>query len=435
MKYRILVFSSLATLLSTQFYMTTAEAQGRHDRQRQEREQRQQERAQSSEEEDAYPNATREDPEIETSQRNMRKIQAAFDDLNDGEYEKAAETLGELDGNSRLSPYEQALVDQGLAQAAYEDDDIDEAIQRWQKAVDSNALLNKDHFRLMYQIAQLQLSEEQYDQALATMQRWQTESGENRAEAIALKGNALYRLERYDEAIAALDQAIAAAGANPDPALFELKMASYYEKEDYAGAAETLEQLVRHHPNDVKYQINLAQMYIELEQNDRALGILQQAKASGNLQEPEHWRQYYQLLSYADKPAEAAAAIKEGIEAGALKADKETLRSLGDNYYLAEQLDQAIEAYGKSADLSPDDGNTDQQRGHLLVERERYAEARDALKKAFEKGNLKDEGTAYLLLGECEQELGNIAAARAAFQKATAFERSRSNAEAWLKNL
>src|SRR5690606_19827812 len=113
---------------------------------------------------------------------------------------------------------------------------------------DDGALPNRDHFQLMYQIAQLQLMEEDYDQALAMVDRWFRESASTRPDASALKGNTLYRLERYDEAIAVLDQAIAASGDNPSDNLFELKMAALYEKEDYLGASGVLEELVRRNP-------------------------------------------------------------------------------------------------------------------------------------------------------------------------------------------
>lgn len=382
-----------------------------------------------------YPHTSRVEPERKTSDRNMRRIQAAYDNLNEGEYDKAAATLADLDGNSRLSPYEQGLIDQGLAQVAYEQDDVGTAIQRWQKAIDDGALPNRDHFQLMYQIAQLQLMEENYDQALAMVDRWFRESASTRPDAYALKGNTLYRLERYDEAIAVLDQAIAASGDNPSDNLFELKMAALYEKEDYLGASGVLEELVRRNPEEVKYQINLAQTYIELEQLQKALPVMQALRSSGRLQDPQHWRQLYQLQAYADRPADAAATINDGIQAGALPADKDILRALGDNYYQAEMVDQAIEAYTRAAAVSPDDGNADQQRGHLLLERERHGPAREALNEAIRKGNLRDEGTAYLLLGELEAEAGNSQAAIAAFREALKHDRSRSNAELWLKNL
>lgn len=429
MKRSLLTATLFALAVSPLLHIASADAQGRYA-------QRDRQRTQAAApEENPFPNATRAEPERKTSERNMRKIQAGYTALEEGDYEKVRSELEPLDGGDRLSPYEQALVDQGLAQVAYEEDDVDGAIARWTKAIEGNALPNRDHFQLIFQVAQLQLAEERYEPALAMVDRWLAETRSTRADAMALKGNALYRMERYDDALVVLDQAIAAAGDNVDPTLFELKMAALYEKEDYAAAAVALEDLMRRQPNEIKHQINLAQMYIELEQNDRALAILQQARTGGNLKSKENWRQLYQLFAYADKPLDAAAAINEGIAAGVLEADRETLKALGDHYYMGEQVDSAIEAYGRSAALSTEDGNADQMRAHLLVERERYPEAKQALDAAFAKGKLTDEGTAWLLLGESEQELGNTAAARAAFQKATGFERSRANAQAWLSNL
>lgn len=432
MKRFILAISLLSLPLTALVVSEPAEAKRRmHDR----GQSSQQSNQAQEPEENLFPNTSRAEPERKTSERSIRRIQAAYNNLNEGEYDKAAATFSELDGNSRLSPYEQGLVDQGLAQVAYEQDDVDTAIQRWQKAVDDGALPNRDHFQLMYQIAQLQLMEENYDAALAMVDRWFRESGSTRPDAYALKGNTLYRLERYDEAIAALDQAIAASEGNASDNLYELKMAALYEKEDYRSASGVLEELVRRRPDEVKYQINLAQVYIELEQMDKALPVMQTLRTSGKLQQPEHWRQLYQLLAYADRPADAAATIKDAIQAGSLPADKDTLRAQGDNYYQAEMVDEAIEAYTQAAALSPDDGNADQQRGHLLLERERHAQAREALNTAIRKGNLRDEGTAYLLLGEVEAEAGNNQAAAAAFREALKHERSRPNAELWLKNL
>lgn len=431
MKRSLLSATLLALAISPLLHVARVDAQGRYAQ----GERPSRDRQAAAPDENPFPNATRAEPERETSERNMRKIQAAYTALEEGDYEKVRSNLEPLDGSPRLSPYEQALVDQGLAQVAYEEDDVDGAIARWTKAIDGNALPNRDHFQLIYQIAQLQLSEERYDQALAMVDRWLAETRTTRADAMALKGNALFRMERYDEALVVLDQAIAAGGDTVDPTLVELKMAALYEKEDYAAAAVALEDLMRRQPNEIKHQINLAQMYIELEQNDRALAILQRARTGGNLKSKENWRQLYQLFAYADKPLDAAAAINEGIAAGALEADRETLKALGDHYYMGEQVDSAIEAYGRAAALSTDDGNADQMRAHLLVERERYAEAKQALDAAFAKGKLTDEGTAWLLLGESEQELGNTEAARAAFQKAVGFERSRANAQAWLSNL
>lgn len=430
---KILLAAMLLSLPAADFVVTAAHAQGkgRHEENRQ----RARGNAAAQAEEVRFPNATREEPARRTGERTMRQIVGAFDAMNDDDNERARATLEGLKGNSRLTDYERSLVHQGLGQIAYESEDLDLAISEWNQALAANGLNNNDHFRILYQIAQLQLSEEQYAQALATLERYLAETRDAGHEPQALKGNALYRMERYDEAIAALDRALA---ANPnDPALYELKMASLYEKEDFNAAAVVLQEMVRRWPDEPKHRINLAQMYIQADDYDRALEILQTARREGRLTQSDHWRQLYQLLSYADQPGEAAAAIEEGLASGVLPSDAATLRALGDNLYRAEQVDKAIAAYGRAAEQTTDSGQIDQQRGHLLIEQERYADAREALTRALAKGNLDDEGMAYVLLGEAEQGLGNTAAARTAFQRAQASgsESARSHARIRLQNL
>lgn len=430
---KILLAAMLLALPLADFAVSTAQAQGkgRHDEGRQ----RQRGSAAAPAEDVRYPNATREEPSRRTGERTMRQIVNAFDAMNDDDNERALGIFDGLKGNSRLTAYERSMVHQGLGQIAYESENIDGAIAEWNQALAADGLSNNDHYRVMYQIAQLQLSEEKYADALATLERFLTETRDTGAEAQALKGNALYRMERYDEAVAALDRALVANAG--DATLYELKMASLYEKEDFAGAAAVLQEMVRRWPDEPKHRINLAQMYIQADDYDRALDILQTAQREGRLTEADHWRQLYQLLSYADQPAEAAAAIEAGIAAGTLPADADTLRAMGDNLYRAEKVNEAIAAYGRAAEQATDSGRIDQQRGHLLVEQERFAEAREALTRAIAKGNLDDEGMAYVLLGEAEQGLGNTAAARSAFERAQASgsETARGHARIRLQNL
>lgn len=421
----LLCLLALSMPLSQVVYIADADAQrGYRERERP--------RAAQEAQEVRYPDATREDRRPQTTERYIRQISRSFDDINDERQERARSTLSALEGETRLSDYERALVYQGLAQLAYEEDDVDRAVSYWTRALDVDSLPNNDHYQLMYQLATIHLSEERYDESLRLFERWTSETRSSNPEALALHGNLLYRMERYPEAIQVLDRAIAAS-ENPRNELFELKMASYYEQDDYAGAARTLEELVQREPDQVKHQINLAQTYIQMDENERALGILGQARQRGLLTQPEHWRQLYQLYAYAEQPAQAAQTIQEGMQGGFLSDDEPTLRALGDNLYLAEQLDEAIDAYQRAAAKSSD-GNAHQQLAHVLTERERPSEAREALQTAFQRGGLRDPGVAYLLLGEAEMELGNRSAAKTAFEQALNYDNSRSNAQIWLRN-
>lgn len=390
--------------------------------------------AQQEETTERYPNATRVSPEPETRQRSQRQIRSALDDIDEENYSRARSTLEKLEANDRLTDYERAVVYQALAQLAYEErDDANAAIGYWEKAVELDSLPNETHFQLMYQVAQLHYSEERYEEAIRGLDEWTRQTGEQATDTMVLRANALYQLERYPEALAEIDKAIA---SSPDPSatLFELKMAIHYEMDDYQGAAASLEQLVANKPDDIRHKMNLAQMYLELEQTDRALNLLNQARADGLLTEPQHWRQLYQLLAYADRPLQAVEVINDGLARGILEEDAATLRALGDNYYMGDRLNEAIQALGRAAALSTENGQLDQQHGHLLVEADRYPEAKEALQRAFRKGGLSDEGTAWLLLGEAEFETGNRAAAKAAFEKAAGFDNARGNARIWLQN-
>ncbi|MCK9489396.1 MAG: tetratricopeptide repeat protein [Xanthomonadales bacterium] len=419
----------LVVPLAPLVYVADADAQSRNE-QRRARLAAQQEEAAATE---RYPNAARVSPEPETRQRSQTRIRRALDDIDEENYARARSTLQDLEASDRLTDYERAVVYQALAQLAYEEsDDANSAIEYWQKAVDLDALPNDTHFLLMYQIAQLHYSEERYDQAIRGLDEWARQTGEDATDTMVLRANALYQLERYPQALQEIDKAIASS-SDPADSLFELKMAIHYELDDYEGAARSLEQLVENKPDDIRHKMNLAQMYLELDQTDRALNLLNQARADGLLREAQHWRQLYQLFAYADRHMDAISVINEGLETGGLPADVATLRALGDNYYMAEQLDKAIEALGRAAALSSD-GIADQQRGHLLVEADRYPEAKQALQAAFSKGGLNDEGTAWLLLGEAEFETGNRAGAKAAFEKAAGFDSARSNARIWLQN-
>lgn len=424
--------AALALPLAQVVHVADAEAQARGTDRSGRSAERDRRNTQTEPVENPYPNATREDRKPDVSQRFYPQIIKAHDRLNEGDSERAKQDFEKFMTNDRLTAYERAIVLQGLAQIAYENDDIPSAVGYWRQALESDALPNKSHFELLYQIAQMHLIDEEYPQALAALDEWMRLTGSRTAEVLALRGNALYRTERFPEAIQAFDEAIAAS-EQPQASWLEMKMAANYDQENFAGAAEALEQLTRLQPNEVKHQINLAQLYIELEQTDKALGILQKLREENRLTTHEHWRQLYQLLAYADRQADAAAAIEAGLQSGALKPDAQVLRSLGDNYYVSEQIPKAIDAYARSAELSTD-GLADQQRGHLLVDQERYAEAKEALTAALRKGGLTDEGTVWLLLGESEFQTGNRAAAKTALEKAAGFESSRNNAEIWLKN-
>lgn len=397
-------------------------------------------------EENEFPNATRSEPRtLKISESNSKKINEAYALLDEGEDAKAREILQGILDNERSSPYEKALCLQGLSQILYNEDDIAGAIEANEKAIALDGLDNKSHFNLVYQVAQMNLMDERYDGALAAIDRWTALTGKETPEALALKGNALYRLERYPEASAAMQKAI---DLSPEPSdtWQQILVASYYDAENFPEAAKAAEAILAKDPSKKTVARQLASIYIEMEQGDKAIAVLEAAKSRGLLTDAADLRQLFQLYNYVEKPAEAARTINEGLAAGILKEDFDTLKGLGDSWVLTAQLaadesaqqkeafDKAIEAYGRASPVAKD-GEMDFVRAQLLIqEKERFAEGKAAMSQALSRGGLKREGEAYILLGNAEAELGNQKAAIAAYEKARTFPGTKAMAESWLRN-
>lgn len=378
-----------------------------------------------------FPNATRQEPRTQTT-RAVDDIQKAYDLLGEGKNDQARALLDKALANARATKYEQALALQGLSQIAYDEDDAAAAIDFNRRAVELDALDNRSQFNLLYQQSQLTLMEERYEESLAAIDQWLKLSGQETGEALALKGNALYRLERYDEAIPVLDRAIQVSD-KPQGQWYQLLIASYTDADRTAEAATMIEGLMAKDPGNKGLAQQAANLYLDLEQHEKAAAVLRGAYDRGLLTTQDDLRGLWQLYAFIGQPDEAKAIIDAGIASGVVNADWNVWKSLGDAYANAEKWSEAVAAYNKAAPGAPD-GELDFLRGQLMIqETSQVADGKAAIEQAIRRGGLKREGEAWILLGMAENELGNTDAAVAAYRKAATFESSRTMAESWLK--
>ncbi|MFT3763741.1 MAG: tetratricopeptide repeat protein [Pseudoxanthomonas sp.] len=340
--------------------------------------------------ENRYPDATRKEPQVKPSQKLAKKEQQLIDAFNDSEFEKAKPLADELLANSDASDYDKALVNFLAAQIAYNQDDTAAAKTYAQKAIDLNALGNDNHFAAMQFLAQLQIQDDQYAEALTTLDKYFAETNSKRPEDLVIKGNALYRAERYAEAIPVLKQAI---DATPEPKSewVQLLMASYADAGQNEQAIQLAEQLAAKSPDDKKAQMNLASVYLQADKMDKAAEVLEKLRASGQLTDERDYRQLYTTYANIDgKEKEVISVINEGLQKGVLKPDYQTYVALAQSYYYSDQIPQAIDAWQKGAPLSKD-GETYLNLARVLWQENRIPEAKQAAKAALDKGVKKPE--------------------------------------------
>src|SRR5690606_22139550 len=180
-----------------------------------------------------YPNATREEPEARASAKLSKDLKKIFDAYEEGDSAKVVPLADAMIANDKANAYERSISAR-LAAASLVGEDDAKAIAYLQKAVDTNGLSNNEHYDSMMMLGQLQMQADNDAQGLATLDKLVAETRTTNPVVQAIRGNALYRLERYPEAITALRQAIDTAGAEADPQWQQLLMAAYFDS-DQAG--------------------------------------------------------------------------------------------------------------------------------------------------------------------------------------------------------
>lgn len=340
--------------------------------------------ARQQQEEARYPNASRQEPGVSASERLIKQLNALSDAYNAQDAAKALPLAEEIIANERANAYDKSMAALLAGQLLLNEDNA-RATAYLQQAIDFGGLKNNDHFQSMLIIAQLQAQEDQYAEALASLDRYLTESASTSPDDQALKGNLLYRLERYPEAIAVL-KPLVEGGGEVNPQWTQILMASYAESGQSAEAAQLAEQIAANAPQDKQSQMNLAISYLQTDQNDKAAEVLERLRAAGQLTEESEYRNLYAVyLNGENKEREAIAVINEGLEKNILPADYRTLGALAQAYYFSDQIEPAIEAYRKAAPLA-ENGETYLNLAKILHQEGRSAEAKEAARQAIAKG-------------------------------------------------
>jgi len=243
-----------------------------------------------------FPNATREEPKEKASSKMSSKLQKLIDNYNDQKFPETLQIAGEILGNSASNNYDKSLAAQLASQAAYQTDDTAGAIRYLKQALELNGLDNNGHFQAMLMLGQLQLQEDQTAEGLVTLDKYFAESKSTKPEELIAKGQALYQLERYQEAIPVLQQAIAAS-PEPKDNWNQLLMAALSEAGQTGEALKTAEALAAKNPNDKKAQLNLANMYMQADQMPKAAAVMDKLRSSGQLTEEREYKQLYSIYA------------------------------------------------------------------------------------------------------------------------------------------
>ncbi|QOW22070.1 MULTISPECIES: tetratricopeptide repeat protein [Lysobacteraceae] len=345
---------------------------------------------------ETYPEATRKNPTAKASQGMSRKMTEMGKLFDADKRDEARVIADEILADSKANSYEKAYAAQFAAQIAYEADDMPAAIGYFKQAIDADGLDNNAHYGLMINLAQLQQQEEQYVDSLATFDRFFAETRSTDPTLLMVKGQGLYLMQRYDDAAATIKQAIAASDA-PKPEWLSMLMQVYLDADQIGEAVKTAEQIAAANPDDKRAQMNLASIYSQADMSDKALGILENLRSSGNLDSANEYKVLFTTYAGIDgREKDVIAVINDGLEKGVLQPEYNTYVALAQAYYFSDQPAQAITAYEKAAPMAKD-GETYLNLARVLQQENRITEAKAAARQALAKG-IKREKDANVII-------------------------------------
>jgi len=347
--------------------------------------------------EEQYPNAARKSPEAKASAKGGAKLNKIIETFNADKYEEARTLADEVLANTAFNDYDHAFAAQMAAQSAYSLDDNAAAQAYIAKAIELNALDNNNHFNGMLMLAQMQLSDDKtMAQGLASMDRFLAESGSTNPDHLAIKGQALYQLEKYAEA-ADVFKKLVEGTPEPKDQWLSLLMSSYAEIGKTDEAIALAERIAAKAPTDKKKQMNLAAVYSQAEKFDKAAAILEKLRAAGQFTDERDYKVLYSTyLSMDGREKDIIAAINDGLTKGVLKPEYQVYLALAQSYYYTDQIAPAIDAYRKAAPMAAD-GETYLNLARLLWQEDRIPEAKEAAKQAMAKGLKKPDDAKKIL--------------------------------------
>jgi len=354
------------------------------------------------------------------------------------EANQTAEALKVLDGFKKkfdkLNSYEKAMVYNFYAFVYYSSENYPKAIQAYKNVLAQPDLPEALQTGTLYSLSQMYFVQENYKDAVNTLEKWFEVSPTPGASAWVLLGQGYYQLQNYTKGIPAIEKAVAlntAKGLKAKENWYLLLRAMYYDKEDYPKTFEIIKELVRHYPKK-QYYSQMAAMYSQMNQDFNQYSMIAAMNDDKQLSKSVELVSYSQLLLQNERPYRAAIILSKGMKDKTVEATENNLKLLANAWMLSREDKKAIPVLAKAAKLSKK-GNVYISLAQSHLNLENWKGAEKAARAGLKKGGLKRPDQAQINLGMALFNQKKYNEALKAFAKAKKDDRSRKVAIQWEK--
>ncbi|MEJ8569215.1 tetratricopeptide repeat protein [Elongatibacter sediminis] len=370
---------------------------------------------------------------VAMSQQTYEKLTEVQELVEAKDYAGAENLLREMRGNERLSDYERAQIWNLTGYSYYLQERYSDAINAYEQVLRQPELPEALQLATLKTMAQLQFTVENYEAALSTVRRLMAAVPEPSADVYMLEGQALFQMNRYQEALKPIKTAVDMyrdQGQVPKENWLLLLRVIYFEMKDYDNMLAVVKELVQNYPKD-SYILTLAGVYSELGDTKKQLALTEVLYEKGLLNTNSHITNLANLYLLHELPYKAAQVLDKGIKADIVEPNERNLRLLSQAWYTAREDAKAIPPLRRAAQLS-EDGELYLRLTQSHINLKEWKDAAASARKAIQLGGLKRPDQAQIMLGMALFNQQQLDQARRAFEAASRDNRSARVAEQWI---
>ena len=366
--------------------------------------------------EDEKPRNMRRVPSM--SEATFKKLAEAQEFIDTKELDDALRVLnGMLDRSRRYNGNEIGQIHNMLGFLYFSKEDYGQAINHYEIVIRQGEDIPEGlEVTTLYTLAQLNFVDERYDAALHYMRLWLAKATNPGPEPHIFMGQVYYQMEDYRNASSQIEKGIDIAqkrGTAVRENWWALLSFLYSEQDLWPKVMDVLEILVRDFPKRA-YWVSLAGIQGQQGMEKEQIYTMMAAYDAGFLTMQSDLVTLAGLLLQEEVPIRAADVLQKALDAKMVESTDKHLRSLGQAYQLAQEVDQAIPVFEAAGKLS-DDGRIYESLAQLYMEDDNFDKCVSAATNALKKGGLRKEQSVYIVRGMCEFNRDGLTRARESF--------------------
>ena len=328
--------------------------------------------------------------------------------------------------------YDEAMVKQMLGYAYSSQEQYQKAITEFEQVLALRVLSETVSHSLRYNLGQLLLIEEEYSKGVKMLEQWFSGESSPSNAAHALIASGYYPLNNYSQTVIHMKVAIGNKKSAPEN-WYQLLLAAHIELKQYSAGIELVELMIVHYPHKDRYWQQLAFLYGQ--QNKEVSALAAQVLADRlELSDGDVLLRVSSLYRYLNIPYKSAQLLVVGLQKGVVIDNEKNLSLLADSWLAARERGKAAAVLKRLAEKDST-GESDLKYGRVLFDLEKWQTSSEAFENSLQKLKGAKRGTAILMAGLAEFQLGRLKKAKFYLNKATDYKSEEKQALQWLNYL